>query len=63
MSDNKTKKGVPDTKRINTGQSYEVTYWTQKWGISTRQLKAAIKATGSTSAGKVEQYLKRKGVI
>jgi hypothetical protein len=51
-----------DGKRIST-QQHEIDYWTKKWGISTRQLAAAKKVTGSTSVKKIEAYLKKKGKI
>ena len=63
MSDNKTKKGNPDSSRINTNEVYEVSYWTEKWNISKRQLIAASAATGSTNVKKIEKYLKERGKI
>ena len=63
MSDNKSKKDYRDKSRINTSEPYEVQYWTKKWGISRQQLQGAVTATGSTSVKKVEEYLKKKGVV
>ena len=63
MSDNKHKKDYRDKTRINTGEPYEVNYWTKKWHISSQQPTGAIRATDSTSVKKVEEYLKKKGLI
>lgn len=60
MSDDKGKKGGPDRSRISTSESYEVKYWSDKFGISHQQLIGAIRATGSNSVKKVEEYLKKK---
>jgi Protein of unknown function (DUF3606) len=63
MSDDKTKKDYRDKTRINKNEPYEVTYFKEKWDISTQQLLGALKATDSTSVKKVEEYLKEKGSI
>lgn len=63
MSDNKSKKGSPDNRRINTKQPYEVNYWTKKWRISPQQLVGAKTATGSSSVKKIKEYLKKNGKI
>jgi hypothetical protein len=63
MSDNKKKVGSPDSKRVNTSESYEVAYWTKKWSISPQQLVGAVKGSGSTSVKEIEKYLKEKGKI
>lgn len=60
MSDNKNLKDYRDRSRINTSETYEVSYWTRKWEITPKQLVDAIKHVGSTSVQKVEEYLKRK---
>jgi hypothetical protein len=56
MSDDKSKTGNPDRKLINIEEPYEVAYWTEKFGVSAEQLKAAVKAAGP-SAADVERNL------
>lgn len=63
MPDNKAKRGSPDNKRINTKETYEVSYWTKKLDITPQQLVGAKTATGSTSVKKIQDYLKKKGAI
>ncbi|MXV50419.1 DUF3606 domain-containing protein [Pedobacter sp. HMF7647] len=58
MDDKKTV-GSPDRDRVNVNEDYEVQYWTEKFGVSADELKAAVKAAG-TSATAVEAYLKKK---
>jgi len=57
MSDNKKNIGEPDRSRINTGESYEMDYWKNKFGVSPQQLTDAVKAVGN-NAKDVEKYLK-----
>jgi hypothetical protein len=47
MSDDPKKK-ARDRDRINT--SYEVRYWSKKFGVSPKELKAAVKKVGSSAA-------------
>jgi len=49
MSDDLTKKGSQDRNRINTSEDHEVRYWSQKFGVSADQLKAAVKKVGNSS--------------
>jgi len=53
--DDKTKTGSPDSKLINTSESYEVEYWSKKFGVTTEQLKAAVKAVGNSVAAVKKQ--------
>jgi hypothetical protein len=46
MTDDKTKHGPADAKRINVDEAYEVQYWTKEFGISAQQLRAAVKRVG-----------------
>ena len=46
MADDKTKKGPADAARVNINEDFEVSYWTQKWGVSAEALKAASKKVG-----------------
>lgn len=60
--DNKENIGKPDRDRINVNEDYELYDWAEKFGVSHDELKAAVKAVG-TSAKDVEEYLnKSKGV-
>lgn len=63
MADNKNKKDYRDRTKINTHESYEISYWKTKWKISSQQLTGAIRATRSNQVKKVEAYLKQKGLI
>lgn len=63
MADNKNKKDYRDRTKINTHESYEISYWKNKWNISSQQLTGAIRATQSNQVKKVEAYLKKKGII
>ena len=63
MADDKSKKGYQDRSKINTKETYEVSYWTKKWDITPQQLTGAIRATDSTSVKKVEEYLKKNDKI
>lgn len=60
MADDKTKTDFRDKTRINKNERYEMDYFKKKFGVSGQALAGAIKATGSTSVKKVEEYLKRK---
>jgi hypothetical protein len=59
MSDDKTLRGGQDRTRINTSEDYELRDWSRRFGVSPEQLKAAVKAVGS-SAQAVEKHLKSK---
>jgi hypothetical protein len=59
MADDKSKKGPADAKRVNVHESYEVEYWTKKFGCTKAQLEAAVKKVG-VMADDVEKDLKKK---
>lgn len=46
MADDKTKTGIADDIRINTSESYELQYWSEKFGVTRDELIAAVKAVG-----------------
>jgi hypothetical protein len=46
LADDKTKKGPADAQRVNISEPYEVTYWSDKWGVSAQTLKAAVMKVG-----------------
>ncbi len=58
MADNKSQTGKPDRDRINLSEGYEVQDWAKKYGVSTDELRAAVKAVGPM-AKDVEAYLKK----
>jgi hypothetical protein len=57
MADDKTKTRPQDAKKINVNEDYELRDWSKKFGVTPEQLKAAVKAVG-TSADAVEKHLK-----
>ena len=59
MSDDKSKRGGQDRARINVNEDYELRHWSQKFGVSQDELRAAVKAVGS-KAEDVESHLKGK---
>jgi hypothetical protein len=58
MPDDKNKQGGADRSRVNVHESYEVECWTQKFGCSAEELKAAVKKVG-VMAKDVEAELKK----
>lgn len=58
MADDKTKKGPADRSRISLSEDYELRYWTEKFGVTAAQLKAAVEKVGN-SAEAVERELTR----
>jgi hypothetical protein len=57
MADDKSKRGPQDRNRINLNEDYEVQYWSEKFGVSSEQLRQAVEKVGSSAAA-VEQELK-----
>jgi hypothetical protein len=66
MADNPKDTGHPDRDLINMNEDYEVRYWSNKWGITADQLKAAGRKAGSSSVRKIHDaavelgYMKAK---
>jgi hypothetical protein len=56
MSDDKSKRGAPDNKRIDIHDPNEVRHWSQSLGITPEQLKEAVARVG-TSAQRVRESL------
>lgn len=50
MPDDKTRRGPADASRINVNEDYEVRYWSEKFGCSAEELKAAVAAAGNSAA-------------
>ena len=59
MADDKSKHGPADRDRVNVNETYEVRHWTEKFGCTEAQLRAAVKAVG-VMAKDVEAFLKKK---
>jgi hypothetical protein len=57
MSDDLSKNGMQDRTRINTGEDYELRYWSEKFGVSQDRLKSAVQKVGN-SVSAVEKELK-----
>lgn len=57
MSDDKSKAGGQDRRRINLNEDYEVRDWSKKFGVEPDALRAAVKAVGN-DANAVESHLK-----
>ena len=56
MSDDKSKSGGQDRKRINVHQDYELRDWSKKFGVSPEELKKAVEKVGD-SADAVQKHL------
>ena len=59
MSDDLSNKGPADSSRVSTGESWEIYYWTEKFGCSEEELKEAVKQVGNMSQD-VEEYFNSK---
>jgi hypothetical protein len=46
---------------VHIDDKWDVARWCKRWGCTQAELIAAIKATGSASADKLEAYLKSEG--
>jgi len=60
MSDDKSKVGGQDRKRINLNEDYELRDWSKRFGVSPEELKRAVAKVGDR-ADDVERELKNKG--
>ncbi|WP_082028818.1 DUF3606 domain-containing protein [Xanthomonas sacchari] len=58
MSDYTRNTGSPDRDRINLHEDYEVRYWTQALGVTADELRAAVRAVGSSAAA-VRAHLRK----
>jgi Protein of unknown function (DUF3606) len=59
MADDPSKRGPADRARINVNEAHELRYWSQKFGCTPDELKAAVKSVG-VMANKVEAHLQSK---
>ena len=46
MSDDLKQTGKPEDDRINVNQDHELSYWSEKLGVSREQLRKAVQAAG-----------------
>jgi hypothetical protein len=49
MAHDRTLKGPRDRSRINFSADYEVRYWTQKFGVTEDELRAAVNRVGNSA--------------
>ena len=56
--DSKKNAGTADRDRINVNEDYELRGWSEKFGVSKDELKAAVKEVGPM-AKDVEAYFKK----
>ena len=59
MSDDKSKRGAPDNRRIDIHDPNELRHWSHSLGVSPDQLKEAVARVG-TSAEKVRESIAKK---
>jgi hypothetical protein len=52
MPDNLKKRGGRDRQRINTGESWEVSYWGRKLGLTAEKLRQYVKRFGNSAPKK-----------
>lgn len=57
MSDDKTKTGNPDRRRISLSEDYEVRDWAEKFGVSEDRLREVVGRVGN-QADDVERALR-----
>ncbi|WP_316743789.1 DUF3606 domain-containing protein [Pedobacter antarcticus] len=58
MSDDKDIRDGRDSSKVNSNESYELSYLEEKLNVSREQIREAIAAVGN-SRDKVEEYLKK----
>jgi hypothetical protein len=58
MADDLKQTGRQDDERINVEQDHEVSYWSEKFGVSRARLREAVAAVGPMRKD-VEQQLRR----
>jgi hypothetical protein len=58
MSDDKSKSGGQDRKRINVHEDYELRDWSKSLNVTPEQLKKAVASVGD-SADAVREHLKK----
>ncbi len=58
MSGTTSNTGSPHRDRINTSDDYEVSYWSEKFGLRREELIEAVRISGRSSADAIEVHLK-----
>ena len=63
MSDDRTKRGGSDRKRVSIDEDYEVQFWTTRLGVSRQELEEAVRSVGN-NVDKITEHLRgrTKGV-
>lgn len=56
MSDDLSERRPQDATKVNVNESWELDYWSKKFGVTKERLKEAVKAVG-TSAAAVQKYV------
>jgi len=56
MADDTSVRGGQDRTRVNVNQEHELRYWSQKWGVSQDELRAAVGRVGPMVAD-LERHL------
>jgi len=59
MSEGKRKQIPADSSRVNVYERHDVKFWTEKWGCTAAELRAAVEATNSIMAHRIEAHLKK----
>lgn len=59
MADDRTKQGPQDRSRINVHERYELDYWSNKFGVTPKDLKRAVEKVGVMTKD-VERELKNR---
>ncbi|MCP3946158.1 DUF3606 domain-containing protein [Herbaspirillum sp.] len=57
MSDDLKRHGPEDPTKVNINQEWELSYWSNKFGISKEKLKEAVEAVGPM-VSKIKNWLK-----
>lgn len=55
MPDNKDDRGPADRARVNVNEDYELRYWSNKFGVTHAQLRAAVAEVGVMAADVARQ--------
>jgi hypothetical protein len=59
MADNLRETGKPDDSRINIEQDHELTYWSEKFGVSREEVQSAVAKAGPMVKN-VREHLQRR---
>jgi hypothetical protein len=60
MSDDKSKPGGQDRKRINVNQDHELRDWAEKLHVTKDELKAAVKKVGDKASAVIDHFKQHK---